>query len=139
MKKALIIILAVLCALAVLSSCENESDDGEKITMTVTTENITTATETLEISIKNNTGTEYGYGPTLSLYRLDGEEWTAVGAISGWSEIAYGLKSRSTNTQTVSVTNKYGSLETGEYKIVKSFSDGDGGTVEAEAFFTVGE
>ncbi|MCD7944288.1 MAG: hypothetical protein LUH43_05295 [Clostridia bacterium] len=138
MKKALVIILAVLCALAVLSSC-GESEDGEKITMTVTTENITAATETLEISIKNNTGTEYGYGPTLSLYRLDGEEWTAVGAISGWSEIAYALKSKSTNTQTISVTNKYGSLEAGEYKIVKSFSDGDGGTVEAEAFFTVGE
>ncbi|MCD8314981.1 MAG: hypothetical protein LUD44_05060 [Firmicutes bacterium] len=138
MKKALVIILAVLCALAVLFSC-GESEDGEKITMTVTTENITAATESLEISIKNNTVTEYGYGPALSLYRLDGEEWTAVGAISGWSEVAYGLKSKSTNTQTVSVTNKYGSLETGEYKIVKSFSDGDGGTVEAEAFFTVGE
>ncbi|MCD8055960.1 MAG: hypothetical protein LUE25_04495 [Clostridiales bacterium] len=138
MKKALVIILAVLCALAVLSSC-GESEESEKITMTVTTENITAATETLEISIKNNTGTEYGYGLTLSLYRLDGEEWTSVGAISGWSEIAYELKSKSTNTQTISVTNKYGSLEAGEYKIVKSFSDSDGGTVEAEAFFTVGE
>ncbi len=139
MKKALVIILAVLCALAVLSSCENESEDGEKITMTVTTENITAETETLEISIKNNTGMEYGYGPVILLYRLDGEEWTSVGAISGWTEIAYELKSKSTNTQTISVTNKYGSLEAGEYKIVKSFSGGEDGTVEAEAFFTVGE
>ncbi|MCD7831724.1 MAG: hypothetical protein LUI01_05605 [Firmicutes bacterium] len=138
MKKALVIILAVLCALAVLSSC-GESEDGEKITMTVTTENITAATESLEISIKNNTGTEYGYGPTLSLYRLDGEEWMSVGAISGWTEQSITLNSRSTNTQTISVTNKYGSLEAGEYKIVKSFSDGEDGTVEAEAFFTVGE
>ncbi len=156
MKKFFALSLAAFLLLASLSSCgsgceavttadetgniTNESiiEDAE-ITLTVTTENITTATETIEISFTNNTKTEYSYSTNVRLYRLDGGMWTEVEDNFGWEAVALIQVPGGTSTQTVSVTNHFGSLECGEYKIIKSFSDENGNTVDAAAYFTVSE
>ncbi|MCD7788244.1 MAG: hypothetical protein LUH59_04870 [Firmicutes bacterium] len=156
MKKIFALLLAAFLLLAALSSCGSGDEavttadetgniaaesiiEDAKITLTVTTENITTATETIGISFTNNTQTEYSYDMNVRLCRLDGGMWTEIEDNFGWEAVSLIQIPGGTSTQTVSVTNHYGSLECGEYRIIKSFSDEMGNTVDAEAYFTVSE
>ncbi|MCD7943746.1 MAG: hypothetical protein LUH43_02445 [Clostridia bacterium] len=156
MKKFFALLLAVFLMFAALPACgvggkavtmadetgniAKESIIGDaEIALTVTTENITTATETIGISFTNNTQTEYSYAMNVRLCRLDGGMWTEIEDNFGWEAVSLIEMPGGTSMQTVSVTNHYGSLECGEYKIIKSFSDEMGNTVDAVAYFTVSE
>lgn len=127
MKKIFALSLAAFLVLAVLSSCgsggeslimTDETDnitkesiiEGAKITLTVTTENITTATETIEISYTNNTLTEYSYAMNVRLCRLDGVMWTEIEDNFGWEAVSLIQMPDGTGSQTISVTNHYCSL-----------------------------
>ncbi|MCD7775756.1 MAG: hypothetical protein LUH54_00050 [Firmicutes bacterium] len=164
MKRFLIFILALLCAVLPLASCAGENDTNESsevsdtpadsatetdgtstsyydsgdIVMTVTTEDITTSTETITISFTNNTDEPASYSEYIALYIERDYTWQEVEPIGEWIEPGYGVSAGATDEQDISVKNQFGSLEAGEYKIIKTFSL-DEGAVEVEAYFTVGE
>ncbi|APZ49599.1 hypothetical protein BW721_07965 [Jeotgalibaca sp. PTS2502] len=130
-------ILTVLLLLAFLSACQKTVDlepsayqdsdlnqlDG--VTMLVTPTEYPVTTESIALTIKNESNEEHSYGVEFKLEKEIAGEWYEVpfeGEVS-WIMIAYILEANSENNETISfdLLDK-NTLNEGNYRLIKQIS-----------------
>ncbi len=145
-KTALLVVAALLllaagCSVAVVSlepspyGSEQKSDDIE---MTVNEQTVSTDVDTLTLTIRNQSDTEYTYGVMSQIEtEIDGV-WYVVPPKEEimWIAIACILEPGGTNEESVTIKDFYGNLEKGHYRVVKTFSS-ESGSLDAFATFSV--
>jgi len=130
MKKSLI--LFSLLAAVVLSACAKdlpleetvELPVSEGIVMTVDTETVTP--EGASFLLSQNTDLDIQYGEDYTLQQFNGSTWKEVPVITeayAFHAIAYNLPKDSPKTLEIDWAWLYGSLPSGEYRLVKEFMD----------------
>lgn len=141
MKKGLIITLIVLVILVLISVAifimlnkSTFNKGASDITMTIKEGTLTRTSATVIIRDKNK---EHGYGENYSIEKKENEEWKPVKQIG-----TYFVKMVSIGTLTGELkfdldwSERYGELENGEYRIVKTL-DTKGGKLELYAEFVI--
>lgn len=137
LQKKNVFILTVLLLLAFLSACQKTVDlepsayqdsdlnqlDG--VTMLVTPTEYPVTTESIALTIKNESNEEHSYGVEFKLEKEIAGEWYEVpfeGEVS-WIMIAYILEANSENNETISfdLLDK-NTLTEGNYRLIKQIS-----------------
>lgn len=137
LQKKNVFILTVLLLLAFLSACKKTVDlepsayqdsdlnqlDG--VTMVVTPTEHPVTTESIALTIKNESNEEHSYGVEFKLEKEIAGEWYEVpfeGEVS-WIMIAYILEANSENNETISfdLLDK-NTLTEGNYRLIKQIS-----------------
>ena len=141
MKKGLIITLIVLVILIVISVAifimlnkSTFNKDTSDVTMTIREGTLTRTSATVIIRDKNK---EHEYVENYSIEKKENEEWKPVKQIGTYF---VNLITMSTLTGELKFdldwSERYGELENGEYRIVKTL-DTEGGKLELYAKFTI--
>jgi hypothetical protein len=146
--------------LALFAGCSNNSDPSVDPTdwkptqyetvnnfagVTMTVNNGTASSTELTVLFENNTDSQCIYGEYFSLEKTVNERWyqvpVAIDGDYGFNAIGYDLPSRDVREHVVEWEWLYGSLDTGDYRIVKDILDfresGDYDTYFLAAEFTV--
>lgn len=109
------------------------------IQMTVKEQNVAGDVESVSLNIKNASDKEYSYGAMFTIEAEKNGGWEEVDPIADlmWIEIAYIIKPGETNENTITIKEHYGTLASGNYRIVKAFTSTDGNNLTAYGTFTV--
>lgn len=92
----------------------------------------------IEYELKNLQDQRYYYSEAADLYIKDGQ-WIKVESRLGYHDIAYHLEPKDTKVFQKDLTKEFGSIPTGEYKLVHNlFQDieGDVASFDVEILFT---
>ena len=137
MMKRIVIILLLG---GLISGCgiirTNESYSFDNIQMSV--DNKTISNKGLDIIIVNNSDTIWNYGEDYGVQIFTSDEWLNLSNINPtWAieTIEYSIKAQQQTVMTINWENRYGQLERGKYRIVKSFRDARGSTIELYSEF----
>lgn len=142
MKKGLIITLIILVILALISvdifimlNKGMFSKGSSDITMTIKEGTLTRTSATVVIKDNNK---EHCYGEWYDIYIKENYEWKPVKRIGEYSAnlLAYSSGTAGELKFNLDWSERYGELENGEYRIVKSL-DTQGGKLELYAEFTI--
>lgn len=156
MSRYLRLIVIVLLGMVVVAACGVNDEDAdweptqyesvndlEGVSMT---EQEGSASSTgIELLLENTTENYYDYGEPFELEKQMDGEWYAVPIPDeenyGFTDIGYELRAGETAEESVDWEWLYGSLDSGEYRIVKDFiqvrEPGDFDTYHLAATFTV--
>ncbi len=112
---------------------------SEDIQMSVKEQNVAGDVESVSLTIKNASELEYSYGAMLTIEAEKNGTWEEVKPVADlmWIEIAYIIKPGETNENSVTIKEHYGTLASGNYRIVKSFTSMEGNNLTAYGTFTV--
>lgn len=119
MIKKIIPLLLTLSIITILFvGCNSPSSTQNNITITSEKSTYSTDVEKIVCKLTNNTDEKLTYGEDYKLFKSENGNFTEVSPKNdGVQDIAYILEPNSTNDVTYNIASKYGSLETGEYKI----------------------
>ncbi len=154
MKKALFLLLALALMLMVaacqpphlVDSPSADTKPSEKpapgsgdIQLTVEEQTVSGDAESVTLTVTNASDKEYTYGAMASIEAEKDGTWEEVKPVSDlmWIAIAYVISPGQSNEETVTLKGNYGTLAPGNYRIVKEFTDPQGGSLTAYAAFTV--
>ena len=153
MKKALYLLLALVLMLAaaaceapkplVSPSGETEQPEqppvSEDIQMSVKEQTVAGDAESITLTITNASDKDYTYGAMWTLEAEKNGVWEEVKPLDTmmWIEIAYVISPGQTNEDELTLKDDYGTLKSGNYRIVKTFTDPDGNGSTAYGAFTV--
>ncbi len=118
---------------------DKPAQNSEDIQMSVKEQNVAGDVESVSLTIKNASEIEYSYGAMLTIEAEKNGTWEEVKPVADlmWIEIAYMIKPGETNENSVTIKEHYGTLASGNYRIVKSFTSMDGNNLTAYGTFTV--
>ena len=141
MKKGVIITLIVLVILVIISVAIfimlNKSifnKGASDVTMTIREGTLTRTSATIIIKDNNK---EHGYGENYSREKKENEEWKPVKQIGTYFVNAVSIGTLTGELKfNLDWSERYGELENGEYRIVKTL-DTEGGKLELYAKFTI--
>ena len=141
MKKGVIITLIVLVILVIISVAIfimlNKSifnKGASDVTMTIREGTLTRTSATIIIKDNNK---EHGYGENYSIEKKENEEWKPVKQIGTYFVNAVSIGTLTGELKfNLDWSERYGELENGEYRIVKTL-DTEGGKIELYAKFTI--
>jgi hypothetical protein len=147
MKKTVLLLLT-LCLMLTAAACstptlEKSPYEAEQkstdIEMTVNEQTVAGNAESVSLTIKNASDKEYTYGAASTLEVEKDGTWYVVEPKEDifWIEIAYIIAPGETNEESVTLNEYYGTLESGSYRIVKTFTDPDGNSLTAFGLFAV--
>ncbi len=141
MKKGIIITIIVLVILIIMSFAifimldKNVSNEGKAdITMTIKEGTLTRQSATIILESKN----DYGCGESYSIDKKENGEWKSVNQINSYPFNLLGLIPGKDGKIECNLdwSERYGELENGEYRIVKSVNTAEGKR-ELYAEFTI--
>lgn len=123
------ILLTVACLTLIVScgaSRKTMTTTVGGIEMTVSPERNGGAPQTLELTIKNNTGGVIQFGADYSIERLVGGKWIAVD-LGNFAVIAimYGIQPSDTGKYTISLFTEQVKYPEGDYRVVKQVNIGE--------------
>ncbi len=154
MKKMFALMLALMLIMAA-AACEapkpvdsvpaatgqaaTATQDNGDIQMTVKEQIIAGDAESIALTITNTSDKEYIYGAMFTMGSEKDGHWEVVEPISEvfWDTIAYLLNPGQSREETDWIENYYGTLASGNYRIVKVFTSEDGTNLTAYGAFTV--
>lgn len=149
MKKIIGIIVIMVFMLTMAACAQNHDIDnlslsefGELkdagIVMHITDKRVTTETDSVMIEYINNKDTEVMFGEEPHLEIMRKGKWYVVPAKedAAWIEIAYILPPNGSDKREFPLKFYYGNLNSGHYRIVKTFFT-DSGNVAAAAEFDI--
>lgn len=154
MKKALFMLLALVLMLAA-AACQPPhlvdapSADTEPlvkpvqssgdIQMAVKEQAVKGDVASVTLTITNASDKEYTYGAMSAIETQKDGAWEEVKPVADlmWIEIAYVIAPDESNEEKVTIKANYGTLEPGNYRIVKTFTSQDGSNVTAYGEFAV--
>lgn len=149
MKKIIRIIVVMIFMLTMTACAQNLDIDtlslseygelkDEGIVMRITDEMVTTETDSVMIEYINNKDTEVMFGEEPHLEIKSEENWYVVPVKedAAWIEIAYTLPPNGSDKREFPLKFYYGNLNSGHYRIVKTFFT-DSGNVAAAAEFDI--
>ena len=117
-KKIIPLVLALTIISMLFVGCNTSDSTQNNITMTTEKSTYSTDVEKIVCKLTNNTEEKLTYGQDYKLFKSENGNFTEVSPKNdGVEDIAYILEPNETDDVTYNVAYKYGSLETGEYKI----------------------
>lgn len=120
--------LFISCASAKKATIEKENEKQARIEMKVAPERNGGTPETLDLTIKNNTGEVIQFGANYSIQRRSDNEWIDVD-LDNFAVIAimYSLQPGESGEYKVNLFPKNVNYTEGEYRIVKQIAIGEKG------------
>lgn len=117
------------------------ADEGENtnIQMAVKEKSVAGDAETVTVTITNASDKEYTYGAATTIETQQDGAWNVVKPIGDlmWIEIAYIIAPGESNEQSITISGNYGTLEPGNYRAVKTFTDPEGSSITVYGPFIV--
>ena len=115
------------------------TQDNGDIQMTVKEHTIAGDAESIALTINNTSDKEYIYGAMFTIETEKDGHWEAVETVSEvfWDTAAYILNPGQSREETDWIENYYGTLASGNYRIVKVFTSEDGTNLTAYGAFAV--
>lgn len=106
------------------------SIDTDKVTINVDKNTITP--KSISIIITNNNENELSFSEEFKIQNKVNEEWKDLEYRPNvvWNAIAYIIKGNSQITKKLDIEFYYGELDSGIYRVVKSFSDGNSSNMD---------
>ena len=151
MKKTIFAIL--LCGVMVLSltgcgSNKNEFNIGKQSSVEIKTSDVTltlkegTLTDTgATFILKNESNTNYGYGPAWEIEMKQADKWHKIDVVLNFNSPSYQLSVNESKELNINWENSYGKLASGEYRLIKHIDiEKEDGTFEdfyVSAEFTI--
>ena len=141
MKKGVIITLIILVVLIIMSSAifimlnkSTFNKGASDITMTIKEGTLTRKSATIILESKN----DYSCGESYSIDKKENGEWKSINQINSYTFNLLGLLPGKDGKIECNLnwSERYGELENGEYRIVKTL-DTEGGKLELYAKFTI--
>ncbi len=154
MKKVIFMLLALTLMLAA-AACQppnladapsgnteplvKPSQSSGDIQMTVKEQTVSGDVESVTLTITNASDKEYTYGARSAIEAEKDGAWVELKPISNlmWIEIAYMISSGQSNEEAVTIKANYGTLASGHYRVVKTFTSEDGSNLTAYGAFAV--
>lgn len=132
MKRYILLALTLLtvvglcaCAAKTPAVLSDKTVDSKKVAMSIAGDK--SRTDQITVSMKNQTKEELIWGEMFYLEQERDGKWYVVNSKDDafWIEIAYGLEPEQTSENVCYVTEMYGKLSAGHYRILKEFYAGE--------------
>lgn len=120
-------------------SAPSAAQSGADIQMTVKEQTVAGDAESVTLTIANASGRACTYGAPWTLEAEKDGVWVDVEPLGTmmWIEILYTIAAGESKDDELTINRFYGTLDAGQYRVVKTFTDPDGSALTVYAAFTV--
>lgn len=115
------------------------AQNGADIVMAVKEQAVAGDVESVTLTIANASDKAYAYGAPWTLEAEKNGAWNVVEPLGPmvWIEILYMIAPGESHDDGLTINRFYGTLDAGQYRVVKTFTDPDGTSLTVGAAFTV--